>query len=419
MADLPLGVLGRSAIAWVSDRGQISFADGSPDLAWHVAADDRWHDPSREAAVRRTDRGGLPVVSTRMRIPGGDVVHTAWCVVGPRGPVVVVEIENDSPMAIAVAFTRTDLSLSRAGTSGVTDGRWPAPGLRLDAPPTVVPIGHRSIVRLAVARDVDVSGLPSTDAVAAGWSKVLEASSRLVLPDRVGGEPIEDRVARAKVAIALGGPFEPSRDADELAHWLLDRFHAARLGAWATDDHEVAAAVERIVRASRRSGLDPLRATAVRAAATWLSASEPRVLDDVAAAVSRVAGSAAGIDGVRLVDDGSLRRGALVSAVEESLVCWLGDDRVALCPDAPTPDRLGSSFEGHGIALPRGARASLAVRWHGANAAVLWELSLPTVRLSSAFDREWSSNEPSGESLWRVGRVDSGPAPVGDSVSFG
>ena len=73
----PIGVFGRPAVARVTSRGRVCFTDGSPDLGWHVAADDRWYDPEREVAVRRSDTDGLPIVSTRMRVPGGDIVHTA------------------------------------------------------------------------------------------------------------------------------------------------------------------------------------------------------------------------------------------------------------------------------------------------------------------------------------------------------
>lgn len=400
MADLPLGIFGRPACAWVSDRGVISFADGSPDLAWHVAADDRWHDPTSEATVRRSDRSGLPIVSTRMRIPGGDVVHTAWCVAGPNGPIVVVELENDSPMPIAVALTRTDISVPRpVATRGET------PGLHLDGEATVLPIGHRARVRIAVGRDQMVDRLASPDEVAAGWSKVLDGVSRIVLPDRVGGEATTDRVTRAKVEIALGEPHTPPRDADALSLWLLDAAHASRIGAWTTERLDVASAIERIVRRSRRGRLDPLRASAVRAGAIWLSVDDPRTIDDVERVVSRAVGSGTALGSSRVVDDGSLRGGALISAIEETLVQWRGADDVVLCPAEQPVERFGSSFEAHGIPLPCGALASMAVRWHGANAAALWEIvGGGNFRLHSGLDATWTSVESRGDGLWRVER---------------
>jgi hypothetical protein len=51
---------------------------------------------------------------------------------------------------------------------------------------------------------------------------------------------------------------------------------------------------------------------------------------------------------------------------------------------------------------------SMAVRWHGSNAAILWEteatgsVSSRRLELRCGADASWSSGEPNGESLWRV-----------------
>jgi hypothetical protein len=50
-----------------------------------------------------------------------------------------------------------------------------------------------------------------------------------------------------------------------------------------------------------------------------------------------------------------------------------------------------------------GARIGFAVRWHGENAAVLWESSSADVRLTSGVDASWSNEGKStGDSLWRI-----------------
>ncbi len=418
----PLGVFGRPAVARVSPRGRVSFADGSADLGWHVAADDRWYDPERETAVRRTDVDGLPIVSTRMRVPGGDVVHTVWCASGPDSrPIVVIDFENDSPMPVAVALTRTDLTVSRpvAARGSDSEGSWPAPGLELASAPTVMPVGHRARVRVAVGRDVDLGRLPEVEAVVRGWTTMCEGSSRLVLPDLEAGVSLVDRVNRAKVAIALAGEVDmPWRDVDALSTWLIDRFHAHRLGSSRTPAEDVAGAVERIVRKSRRRGMDASRATAVRLGALWLSSLDERTLDDVRRVVRRAFDAdLAGVVGdarVRIRD--ARTDGELVTAVEESLSFWAGDDRAILCPDGIEGERLGASFEAHDLPLPFGSRLSMAVRWHGSNAAILWgtdPVGGRRVELRSGADADWSATEPNGEGLWRVRFDDQ------SSISFG
>ena len=430
MADdpLPIGVFGRSAVARVTPRGRVCFADGSPDLCWHVAADDRWYDPEREVAVRRSDSDGFPIVTTRMRVPGGDVVHTVWCASGPDArPIVVIDIENDSPMPVAVAFTRTDLTVSRPVATRGAEGAWPAPGLELPSAPTVMPVGHRSHVRVAVGRGIDLERLPEMDAVVRGWSTMCDVSSRLVLPDLRSGTPLMDRVNRAKVAIALAGDVEmPWRDVDDLSVWLLDRHHAQRAGVTSTPVEEVAGAVERIVRKSKRGRMTTGRAAAIRVGSLWLSGVDEGTMGDVARIVRRALGTNLSdvVGDARLDVDDPLTDGELITAVEESLVCWDGGERLTFCPDGIVGERLGSSFEAHGLTAPCGARVSMAVRWHGSNAAVLWDVEprdrgpVRPFELRSGVDERWSSTESRGESLWRMNAA----PPVVDgseSVSFG
>ena len=64
------GVLGQDWRADVTGWGAIEPWDGSATLSWHVAADDRWHSPDTEAAVRQVRVLGAPVFETRLRVPG-------------------------------------------------------------------------------------------------------------------------------------------------------------------------------------------------------------------------------------------------------------------------------------------------------------------------------------------------------------
>jgi hypothetical protein len=62
---------------------------------------------------------------------------------------------------------------------------------------------------------------------------------------------------------------------------------------------------------------------------------------------------------------------------------------------------------------------SFAVRWHGPNAAVIWEVvGSGDVELRSGVDVNWTSTNASGEALWRVENVPESALAVADDVSF-
>ena len=88
-----------------------------------------------------------------------------------------------------------------------------------------------------------------------------------------------------------------------------------------------------------------------------------------------------------------------VAAVERSLLC-----RGRLFPGGITPSWSGVDLEAHGLPAGPTSTLSFALRWHGANAALLWEVDGPGVALSApALDPTWASTAPAGESLLRLG----------------
>ncbi len=98
----------------VDPRGLVTPASPGDGLGWSldwwVGADDRWHAPAREAAVRQRLVGDAPVVETLMRIPGGDAVQRVYAIHAstdvPFGQAfVIVEIENASSVPFAVALS--------------------------------------------------------------------------------------------------------------------------------------------------------------------------------------------------------------------------------------------------------------------------------------------------------------------------
>ena len=86
----------------VDPRGLVTPWFDGWSLDWWIGADDRWHFPSREPAVRQRLVDDAPVVETAMRVPGGDAVQRVYAVAGHD--LLVVEIENQSPTPFAVAF---------------------------------------------------------------------------------------------------------------------------------------------------------------------------------------------------------------------------------------------------------------------------------------------------------------------------
>jgi len=118
-------------------------------LDWWVGADDRWHVPAREAAVRQQPMGDAPVVETLVRIPGGDAAHRAYGVRSPRAvgdEWVVVEVENRTPVPFAVALVVRPLMADVIGSASLitvepTDGgrgRGMAHLVRVDGRPALV-----------------------------------------------------------------------------------------------------------------------------------------------------------------------------------------------------------------------------------------------------------------------------------------
>ena len=153
------GVIGQTWRADVTATGSVEPWDGSAVLDWYVAADDRWHDPGPTRASATSGSRAPPVFETKVRIPGGDTVQRVWSV-ADAGGLTLVEVTNESPLPIAVAFTRPDVVASRPPADV------PIQGIDLPAGAVLLPVGHRSSV---------VVGLPHT------------AARATTLPRRVAG----------------------------------------------------------------------------------------------------------------------------------------------------------------------------------------------------------------------------------------
>ena len=220
--------------AVVDPRGLLTPSPGSWSLDWWIGAEDRWHFPSRDAAVRQGLVGTSPVTETLLRVPGGDAVSRSYTVVGPgdTGDLAIMEIENRSAVPFAVAFAirpynseglarieRIDLegddlvtvdgepalwlprAPSAAAGSTFDDGDVPerlavglpsSPfvGVRCAAGMAqavfVFPLSHTSSIRVALplagSRPEGPVSLPPAVGVAKAWDAQTNRGTRFVLP---------------------------------------------------------------------------------------------------------------------------------------------------------------------------------------------------------------------------------------------
>ncbi len=454
-------------LAVVDSRATVQpLGDGDGNgwqVEWWIGADDRWYAPEVEAAVRQVRLGAAPVLETRMRVSGGDIVATTWAAQadGSAGPAVVVELANETPVPVAVAVTvqasaggwirRLSVDGRRLMADGaaavvvdrdpgrfslvdaggdlwaeVTGGRAveqaPDPvrcRIGAAAGALVVPLPHRTALRFAVPAgdlvDNPSAVLPAVERVVAAWASRLEMAATADVPEGFDAQ-------RALVDLLLA---EPSASVVvELARWGFGEEAAQRLqSGWPG------------------SGADRLRAVA----ALWDLTRDPALftralvgvpladgLDGIIRAggdgseARRAVGALAGLfeslgDHTAAADAASL--GEMASPVEDAPLAvdagpaaelrMLADRLVRRTTDGldllvDVPDAwLGQPVEVLGLATPVG-RLGFAVRWHGERPALLWELEAhpcpghevgPVVLRVPGLDRAFSSTGATGEVL--------------------
>ncbi len=333
-----IGTLGSPARARVDGRGRVRADDAGWELDWWIGAEDRRHAPADEVAVRQARLGAGPVAETVMRVPGGDARQRVYAV-GGAGDLVVMEVENASPVPFAVGF--------------VARGR---PRLALPRPPlrrepadeeeaVVYPVAHRTVRRVAVALTadpgaIDVYALPNAETVLRGWDAQLARGMRVDLPD----ERVQRAVDAARADVLLGGT------------------DVAALEDWGFDDEAATAWAALSFRHRRRARRRPTRPP--RSEDVHVDAPGPQLLLGL--------------------------RALLAHEVEGT---------VSLLADVP-PAWRGQGLEVHDAPTRACGRVSYAVRWHGDRPALLWECERAGARLRApGLDSEWSTTEPRGEAL--------------------
>lgn len=400
-----VGVRGAAWSAGVSAWGDL-FVEDQERLRWFIAADDRWYRPSRETTVRQREVSGVPVIETRIKVPGGDAVQRVYGVAN-FGGAIVVEIYNDSSLPFAVAFDRGDISTMREPSpTGVQ-------GIDLPAGSVVFPVGHHATMRAAIlvgaGFDTDnrrltaqeIESLPSFEQVERGWLGALQISSRVDVPNLSWSSVLTSQ--RCKVLLSNSADLAESSDINLAVDLLLDRAERVRLGdkpaQWVD---EVAVATERILKqCAKTQSVQWFEERALLGAGMVLNrAGESRGLQDFVSVWSRLA-EAGRISDLALASPeiaGTVRQ---IAWIESQLVAQRRDGVIEICPCGIDKSWLGVNFECHKLLASPEHLISYAVRWHGEKPALLWEIDGPvgTKVAASAIDRTFSSTEMRGETL--------------------
>ena len=396
-----VGVRGAAWSAGVSAWGDL-FVEDQERLRWFIAADDRWYRPSRETTVRQREVSGVPVIETRIKVPGGDAVQRVYGVAN-FGGAIVVEIYNDSSLPFAVAFDRGDIATMREPSpTGVQ-------GIDLPAGSVVFPVGHHATMRAAILVNGDsrqisageLESLPSFEQVERGWLAALQISSRVDVPDLSWSSVLTSQ--RCKVLLSNSAELTESSDINLVVDLLLDRAERVRLGdkpaQWVD---EVAVATERILKqCAKTQSVQWFEERALLGAGMVLNrAGESRGLQDFVSVWSRLA-EAGRISDLALASPeiaGTVRQ---IAWIESQLVAQRRDGVIEICPCGIDKSWLGVNFECHKLLASPEHVISYAVRWHGEKPALLWEIDGPVGAkvAASAIDRTFSSTEMRGETL--------------------
>ncbi len=396
-----VGVRGAAWSAGVSAWGDL-FVEDQERLRWFIAADDRWYRPSRETTVRQREVSGVPVIETRIKVPGGDAVQRVYGVAN-FGGAIVVEIYNDSSLPFAVAFDRGDIATMREPSpTGVQ-------GIDLPAGSVVFPVGHHATMRAAILINGDsrqisageLESLPSFEQVERGWLAALQISSRVDVPDLSWSSVLTSQ--RCKVLLSNSAELAESSDINLVVDLLLDRAERVRLGdkpaQWVD---EVAVATERILKqCAKTQSVQWFEERALLGAGMVLNrAGESRGLQDFVSVWSRLA-EAGRISDLALASPeiaGTVRQ---IAWIESQLVAQRRDGVIEICPCGIDKSWLGVNFECHKLLASPEHVISYAVRWHGEKPALLWEIDGPVGAkvAASAIDRTFSSTEMRGETL--------------------
>ncbi|HEX6312175.1 MAG TPA: hypothetical protein VF152_11180 [Acidimicrobiia bacterium] len=362
MTPTRIGNLDSPRCALVDRCGRVGIDGADWSLDWWIGGEDRRHVPGEEASLRQRRPGVAPVVETALRVPSGDAVERVYGA-GGRADLVVVEIENASPVPFAAGLVVRGRP-GRAAPATRVAGNWlsigggravllPRPPLRRetgDADAFVYPVAHRTRLRFAVVLEPgpdvpdDLGPIPGVVDVARSWDAHLSRGMRIDVADA----GFRQAVDRARADLLLAPP---------------DAVGAAALEDWGFDAEFGRAWARLSYRARRRARRRPR-------GGGWAEVRACR-------------------------DDGDAARFLL--ALRALLVRDAGGGDLELVTELPR-EWLGQDLEVHDAPTRRG-RVSFAVRWHGERPALLWQSEGPGGLRAPGLDPAWSADRPEGEAL--------------------
>ena len=219
-----IGSIGVEPVHSVSSNGGIELLGSGYLVHWGVRADDRWHIARDEQAVRQIVAEDGVSIETRLRVPGGDIVHRASSTPYRNTSLVIVEIENETPLPVAIALFTVGAGIWRCegnalfrNSVSVISASKPVShclvatseddmmnDLKLEESQNdaeraqsvkgshvaiVFPLPHTSSLRLVFCVENKLDSLPTPDdlpnleGIANGWNAHLDYGSTVVLED--------------------------------------------------------------------------------------------------------------------------------------------------------------------------------------------------------------------------------------------
>ena len=355
-------------VAAVDRSGTVAPVGAGWRVGWAVGAEDRWHVAAEETAVRARLVEDMPVTETLMRVPGGDVVLRAAAGRAGSGRAVVLEFNNDTPMAVSLAVgvagsiesaavtgsrlladgrAAVDLGRAPGGAAAVVDGDvWRA--VRAEPPAgdcearsragtaaaaAVVPLAPRVPLRVTVGVGGESAGnAGSPEEIATGWRAVVERAASIDLPDETAVRAWRRGIAASILAAGCAEPLAAARAAA-----VLDRVSLP---------DEADRAREALVGAAERSRLAPPAAAAgLRALASRrLRTGRVSALADWAGPLAEAAGD----------DLDSLTLGQVAAALETEAPAAARDARRLLASATPasmSPATATATADGLAVAV--------------------------------------------------------------------
>mgnify|MGYP000515945590 CR=1 FL=1 len=223
----PLGTAGAGVIASIDDGARLHVLGHPWTVEWWVGAEDRWHRPSQSASLRQSLVEASPIVESRVRVPGGDIIHRAFAFQGGDRPLVATEIENDSAVPVVLAIVVTGAAEVHVdGAVVAIDGR---PALAFPAPPSqaaadvdvltaitdgratnvdgavlvpnpdrdrqvalLFPLTHTAVHGMVAVDGGDLpASVPTAAVVGTGWTVQTDRGMRVATPDEAWGQGFE------------------------------------------------------------------------------------------------------------------------------------------------------------------------------------------------------------------------------------